>query len=115
LTDRKDGRPAERRLLDLLGLAARAGRVVSGTDAVRKGVREGELALVLLAGDASPAQRAKLLPLLAARRVRHRSLLSRAQLGFAIGRAPVSAVGIADHNFARRADALIAAFPASQD
>jgi ribosomal protein L7Ae-like RNA K-turn-binding protein len=105
----------ERQLLDLLGMAARAGRIVSGTDAVRKGVREGKVAMVLLAADASPTQHDKLRPLLEARAVHHVMLLSREQLGSAIGRTPVAAVGLTDAGFSRQARALIAAYPASQD
>jgi ribosomal protein L7Ae-like RNA K-turn-binding protein len=108
-------RSPERQLLDLLGLAARAGRVQAGTDAVRKAVREGGVSLVILAGDASPTQHQKLKPLLEARKIRHRMLLSREQLGLAIGRGPVAAVGLTDANFARRARDLIAALPAVQD
>jgi ribosomal protein L7Ae-like RNA K-turn-binding protein len=108
-------RSPQRQLLDLLGLAARAGRVVSGTDAVRQAVREGQVTLVILAADASPTQRAKLTPLLEARQVKHYSLLSREQLGGAIGRGPVSALGVADANFARRARVLLAESSASQE
>jgi len=80
LTDRSDAQPAERRLLDLLGLATRAGRVIGGTDAVRKGVRDGAVRLVILAADSSPTQQGKLLPLLLARGVRHESMFSRSRL-----------------------------------
>lgn len=102
-------------MLNLLGLAARAGRVVAGTDGVRKGVRESEAKFVLLAVDASPTQHAKLTPLLEARSIRYQQLFTRAQLGTAIGRPPVSAVGLTDAGFARQVRALIAALPASQD
>lgn len=115
MTEPRGGRPPQRQLLDLLGLAARARKIVAGTDSVRQGVRDGEVALVLLAADASPTQHAKLIPLLEARRVRHFRLLSRDQIGAAIGRGPVAAVGLTDPNFIRRATALIAAFPVSQD
>ena len=65
-------RPApspERALLDLVGLAARAGALVHGTDATRRAVREGSVLLVLVAGDAAAGQMGKLLPLLEARGV----------------------------------------------
>jgi ribosomal protein L7Ae-like RNA K-turn-binding protein len=115
LTEGRVGRPPEQRLLDLIGLAARAGRLVSGTDAVRQGVREGKVMLVLLAADASPTQHDKLRPLLEARSIRYHLLLSREQMGAAIGRAPVAAVGLTDAGFSRQARALIMAFPATQD
>lgn len=96
-------------MLGLLGLAARAGKTVSGTDAVRAEVREGKIGWVLLADDVAPGQRAKLVPLLEARGVRHHTGFSRAELGHAIGRAAASAVGLRDEGFARRAEELIAA------
>lgn len=108
-------RASERQLLDWIGLAARAGKLVAGTDSVRQGVRDGEVAGVLLAADASPTQHAKLIPLLDAREIRYHLLLSRERLGAAIGRAPVTAVGLTDEKFARRAAELIAALPAPQD
>jgi ribosomal protein L7Ae-like RNA K-turn-binding protein len=115
LTAPEGGRTPQRQLLDLLGLASRARKIVSGTDSVRQGVRDGEVALILLAADASPTQRAKLTPLLEARRVPGHRVFSRDQIGAAIGRGPVAAVGITDPNFTRRAKALIAAISASQD
>jgi ribosomal protein L7Ae-like RNA K-turn-binding protein len=100
-----------RRLLELLGLAARAGAVVTGTDAVRRAVREGEISRVFLAADAAPGQVGKLTPLLEARQVPFHSLSTRNVLGGAVGRAPVSALGLTNRNFARRAGELIAARP----
>lgn len=100
-----------RRLLDLLGLAARAGAIVTGTDAVRRAVREGGVGRVFLAADAAAGQVGKLTPLLEARRVPFHSLSTRNALGGAVGRGPVSALGLTNQNFARRAGELIAARP----
>lgn len=91
----------ERRLLDMLGLAARARKVIAGTAAVRAGVREDKVVLVLTAGDVAKTQVAKLLPLLEARQVRYHSVVTRAELGRAVGRSPVGAVGITDRQLAR--------------
>ena len=44
---------AEKKLLGLLGFAARARKLVCGTDLCRDEVRRGKLPLVLVAGDAS--------------------------------------------------------------
>lgn len=95
-------------LLGLLGLAARAGALVTGTEAVRSEVRDGKVQCVLLASDAAPGQRSKLIPLLDARGVRHYTGFSRAELGRAIGRSPASAIGITNAGFARRVDELAA-------
>lgn len=104
--------PAEemqrRRVLDLLGLAARAGTLVTGTGSVRQAVREERIHRVFLAEDAAPGQRQKIEPLLQARAVPSHTLFSRVELGSAIGRSPVSAVGIIDRNLARRLGELVA-------
>ena len=106
--------PPERALADILGLAARARALVHGTDMTRKAVREGEVRSVLLAGDAAPAQAQKLVPLLEARRVPFHVCLSREALGFAIGRGPVSAVGITNDSFEKRVAVLAAALSSPQ-
>ena len=98
----------ERRILELLGLAARAGSVVSGTGAVRAAVREKKLRRVLLAVDAAPGQRGKLVPLLDAVGIPYHVQFDQVELGAAIGRAPVSAVGVAGDGFAQRLGELVA-------
>jgi ribosomal protein L7Ae-like RNA K-turn-binding protein len=104
-----------RALLDLLGLSARAGALVFGTDAVRSAVREGKVRLVVLAADAAAGQRAKLIPLLEARRVPYHIAHDRRDLGAATGRAPVSAIGFANPDLATRANELLVALPRSED
>ena len=111
-TGAENARPApspERALLDLLGLAARARAVVHGTDGTRQSVRDGEVAGVLIAADSSPTQSKKLVPLLEARGVPYAACLTRAAIGSAMGQGPVSALGIRDRHFARRALELAAA------
>ena len=121
MTERGAGTPSrpapapERALLDLLGLAARARGLVHGTDMTRRAVREGGVHAVLLAADTSPTQRQKLVPLLEARGITFRVCLTRASLGGALGRGEVSAVGITNENFARRAAELAAALEHPQD
>ena len=108
------GGAAGRRVLDLLGLAARAGALVTGTDTVRQAARDERLHRVFLAEDAAPGQRQKLVPLLQARGVPSYSLFSRVELGSAAGRGPVSAMGIIDVNLARRAGELAEALTKSR-
>ena len=62
---------------------------------------------MILAVDTAPTQQAKLLPLLDARRVPHHSRFTQDQLGAAMGRGPVAAVGITNRNFAKRAGELL--------
>jgi len=103
------GQAAARAILDLLGLATRARSVVAGTDSVRQAVRDGKAFRVILATDTAPTQQAKLLPLLEARKVPHYNGFTQMELGAAMGRSPVAAVGFTDRNFAKRIGQLIAA------
>jgi ribosomal protein L7Ae-like RNA K-turn-binding protein len=115
VTEARDGaeaplrRPAHRRVLDLLGLAARAGALITGIDSVRRAARDDKVFRVILADDAAPGQQGKLTPLLDARKVPYHTLFTRFELGAALGRDSVSAVGITDRSFARRTGELVAA------
>ncbi|HUE96985.1 MAG TPA: ribosomal L7Ae/L30e/S12e/Gadd45 family protein [Longimicrobiaceae bacterium] len=95
-------------MLDVLGLSARAGALVSGTGAVRAAAREAKVHHVVLAADAAEGQRRKLIPLLDARRIPYSIGFTRAELGAATGRPPVSAVGIDNPKLAGRARELLA-------
>lgn len=106
---------AARALRDLLGLAARARALVSGTDMTRHGLRKGSVRVVLVAADASPTQSRKVLPLARARGVPCHTCLSREEIGAATGRPPASAVGITQDGFARRAAELAAELSSLQD
>ena len=94
------GRRAE--ALQLLGLARRAGGVVSGTDAARRCVRAGEAHLVLVAGDASSVQLDKVRNAMRNRPIPWGTLGDRATLGSAVGRGPVSAVAVTTPSLAER-------------
>lgn len=80
--------------------------IVPGTSRVREAVREGGVRLVLLASDASRNSREKLEPLLRAVGMRYGVIADRTRLGAAVGRAPLSAVGITDAAMARRIEEL---------
>lgn len=88
--------------LKVLGLAARAGAVAVGTERVRESVRAGRARLVLLAQDASPNTREKLVPLLSARHVPWLAVFDRDRLGEATGRPPAAAVAVEEPGLARR-------------
>lgn len=105
---------APRAVLDLLGLSARAGALVSGTEAVRNSVRDGSVHLVILAGDTAEGQRGKLTPLLDARRIPYFIGFTRAELGAATGRSPVSAVGLSNPKLAKRARELLSVMQARE-
>ena len=95
------------RTLGFLGMAARAGAIVTGTDRVREAARGEGLRLVLLATDASENSREKLVPLLTARGISHVIRYERNELGAAVGRGPLSAVGVLDRALADRLQVLL--------
>ncbi len=93
---------AERQVLQLVGLARRAGRAVTGTQAVRDAGRRGELAAVLLAEDATDNARRRVKAILGDPDVAVLTCGTRETLGNAVGRKGAVVVGIADPGFARR-------------
>jgi ribosomal protein L7Ae-like RNA K-turn-binding protein len=103
----RESRPRTEQALRLLGLAARAGGVVPGTDRVRIAARRDEVEFVLVAADASANAREKLLPLLRARGVPYMEAYSRVELGRAVGRSPLSAIGLTDVSLTGRVRELI--------
>ena len=95
-------------VLQLLGLAARAGAVVPGTGQVVDAVRGGRAAFALVADDLTETGRSKLVPLLEREGVPYRVRHSRAQLGQAVGRSPLAAVAVVDAGFGERLSTLLA-------
>jgi len=102
------GAPPELATLRLLGLAARAGAILPGTERVREAARAGDARLVIVAGDASGNTRDKLIPLLQARGVPHALAYDRSRLGEAVGRGPLGAIAVLDASFAARLGQLLA-------
>jgi ribosomal protein L7Ae-like RNA K-turn-binding protein len=94
-------------VLQLLGLAARAGAMVPGTERVREGVRGGKIRFALVAADLTETGRDKLIPVLEGRGVPFEVRYDRAELGRAVGRSPLAAVGVTDRGFADRLAALL--------
>lgn len=91
----------------MLGLAARAGALIPGTERVREAVRSSEVQFVLVASDASDNSRDKLLPLLDKRQVPYAVILTRDALGGAVGKAPLSAIGISERKLAERVRGIV--------
>lgn len=91
---------ARARVAGLLGLGVRARTVVVGVDLVKGAVKGGKVRLALVAPDASPHARDKLVPLLSARRVDWYEALDADALGAAVGRTTVAAIGVTDPSLA---------------
>ena len=88
---------AKNKLYGMLGLAKRAGKVVSGTDAVIDRVRDGSAVLVIVSGDASESTQ---------KRVTDKCKFYGTEyivyegVGKAIGKDGCAAIAIVDKNFA---------------
>ena len=89
-------------MLSGLGLAARAGRLRIGTEAVDRSIRSGEAMAVVIAGDAPLAVRKKLERLLNLRSLRYKVVLDGDVLGGAVGRERVVSLAITDMSLGRQ-------------
>ncbi len=92
---------AARRVLGLVGLGVRARGVVVGVDRVREAVRAGRCRLALVADDAGPHSREKILPLCAARGVTVVEGWQADALGQAAGKERTAVVGVTDPQLAK--------------
>jgi ribosomal protein L7Ae-like RNA K-turn-binding protein len=91
----------------LLGLARRAGRLSVGSRETRLALRRGEIRLVLLAEDASPRDRERLVRVAEEEEVPSHVVGTRAALGAAIGRDAVAVVGVRDRGMAEALEARL--------
>jgi len=89
------------KLVRLLGLGLRAGRLVVGVTGVRAQLQRDGLSCVVLAADASARTREKVERLARARGVSVLAGPAALDLGAGLGRRPVQAVGVADAGLAR--------------
>ena len=89
------------RIARLLGLGLRAGNVVIGVAGVRAGLQRGKMVCVVLAADASRRTIEKVARLAEAKQVRLLRGPNADELGAALGKPPVQAVGVADAALAR--------------
>jgi len=86
--------------LGMLGLARRAGAVVSGTELVRGAVKAGRAHLVIFAADAASGQLGKVEGVLRHHPLPVRWAPDRVALGAAVGSGPLSVVAVSEPSFA---------------
>ena len=84
-----------------LGLAQKAGKVASGDFAVRSALKSGKAKLLVVAEDAAPNSKKDMYYLAEVAGVEVVELLTRDELGYAIGKAKRTALVITDTNFAK--------------
>lgn len=85
----------------LLGLCQRAGKVVSGDQAVRENLNKGKVKLLLVATNTSERIKKDYLRVAELRKVPVSSAFTKEELGQAMGKSPRAAVAILDESFAR--------------
>lgn len=95
------------KMYSYLGLAQRAGQVVSGEQAVLGGVMRGKVVLILIASDASSNTHSKFRSLAQNHNVKYYVYGEKDILGQTIGKSPRSVLGITDRNFANVIQAQI--------
>ncbi|WCK52855.1 YlxQ family RNA-binding protein [Aneurinibacillus sp. Ricciae_BoGa-3] len=91
----------------MLGLAMRARKIVTGEDIVVKAIRQGQVKLVILSNDASENTRKKVTDKCAYYKVPCIQHGSREVLGSALGKGTRVVVGITDSGFAKKIRELI--------
>ncbi|WP_373279341.1 YlxQ family RNA-binding protein [Alkalihalobacterium bogoriense] len=97
----------EERWLSLLGLAARARKIISGEELVIKEVRRKGVQLVLLSEDASPQTVKKVTDKCSFYSVPLYIVGTRDKLGGAIGKGERVVLGVTDFGFAKKLGTLI--------
>ena len=91
----------EDKILNLLGLAQRAGKVISGDFIIEKAIKRKEPKLVLLAGDCAANNEKKYIQLAEIHHIPLRKVGSKETLGTAIGKEVRVVVAVEDDGFAK--------------
>ncbi|VBB08049.1 ribosomal protein l7ae/l30e/s12e/gadd45 [Lucifera butyrica] len=89
----------EAKLISLLGLAQKAGKLVTGEFAVEKAVKAGKAKMVLIAADASANTKDRFRSMTAFYQVAHYEVASKEQLGSATGKMHRASVAVLDVGF----------------
>ena len=90
----------EDKILGLLGLAHRAGLVASGAMQTEKALLSGRCKLLVVAVDTAPETQKRLNIMIAETGIPMLRILSKLQLGTAVGKSPKAALAINDSGFA---------------
>jgi hypothetical protein len=85
----------------LLGLAQKAGQLISGHARLTQALQRGEILLLLFAADISPERKAEYEQLCRPHQLKPYLLFTKAELGTFLGKAVRSAVGITDARLAK--------------
>lgn len=96
------------KLANMLGLAQKAGKIISGEFAVEQAVRSKKACLVLLAADASLNTKKKYHDLVAFYEVPLYEIFSKEEMGEAIGKVQRAAIAVNDTGFSQAFKKILA-------
>ena len=89
------------KVLSMLGLARRAGKLIYGSENAVNSARQGKAYLVIMAGDASDRTKKLLRNKCKSFSVPLFEYSTKADLGSALGKSDISALSVSDRNFAK--------------
>ena len=91
----------------MLGLARRAGKIIYGSESVVLSARQGKAKLAVMAGDASERTKKLMRNKCKSFSVPLFEFSTKAELGGALGKSDISALGISDRNFAKAIEDIL--------
>lgn len=92
----------EEKIYSYLGLATRAGKIVSGDDSTLLELKRGNVKLVIVATDASNNTKKLFKDKSSYRNISYVYFSTKLQLGLSIGKAPRAVIGVKDEGFANK-------------
>jgi ribosomal protein L7Ae-like RNA K-turn-binding protein len=95
------------RAYGMIGLAARAGKAVSGSDAVTGAIRSGNVKLLIITKDISRNSLEKILKNTGSKEITCYSFGKSEELGYALGKPDRTAAAITDKSFAEGISAIL--------
>ena len=97
----------KQKIYSYIGLAMRAGQVVSGDDTTLKELKKGKISLVIVADDASENTKKLFKDKSSYRKINQIYFSTKVELGFAIGKSPRAVIGIKDKSLASKITELM--------
>ena len=89
------------KITGMLGLAAKAGKIVSGANATKEAILKGKIKLLIIAEDASERTKTNFLELAKTRNIPIHIIMNIEELSNAIGKKNKAIVGLIDFNFSK--------------
>ena len=97
----------KQKIYSYIGLAMRAGQVVSGDDTTLKELKKGKISLVIVADDASENTKKLFKDKSSYRKINQIYFSTKVELGLVIGKSPRAVIGIKDKSLASKITELM--------